>query len=312
MQPRSRWKAINGVLLLDKPVGLSSNDALQKARRLFQAAKAGHTGTLDPLASGLLPVCFGDATRFAGLMLDADKAYIARVRLGIRTSTGDAEGEPVAIRDVRCDEAALRQAVAAHIGDIEQVPPMHSALKRDGKPLYEYARAGQTVERAVRKVRIHDIEVGDIALPDFTIKVVCSKGTYIRTLAEDIGEMLGCGAHLTALRRTRTALLDLDAAMTLEDIAAQDEESRMKLLKPADVLVQDMARCELDEADALRLINGQPVALEGVSFAAEPVEGATLRVYAGTAFLGLVVLRGKWLRVQRLMPQAGSKNPEST
>ena len=309
MQPRSRWKAINGVLLLDKPIGLSSNDALQKARRLFQAARAGHTGTLDPLASGLLPVCFGEATRFAGLMLDADKEYVAQVRLGVRTTTGDAEGEVLETREVAIDEAALRGALLAHTGDIEQIPPMHSALKHAGKPLYEYARAGETIERAVRHVRIHEIELLDVALPSFSMRVLCSKGTYIRTLAEDIGAMLGCGAHLTGLRRTRTGRLRLDRAVTLEQIAALDEDARASLLNPADILLQDMPLCRIADADAQRLINGQSVPLSAVDADIALREEGVLRAYAGPVFLSLVVVRGARLRVKRLLPQESAQKP---
>lgn len=309
MQPRSRWKAINGVLLLDKSIGLSSNDALQRARRLFQAARAGHTGTLDPLASGLLPVCFGEATRFAGLMLDADKEYVAQVRLGVRTTTGDAEGEVLETREVAIDEAALRRAVDAHTGDIEQIPPMHSALKHAGKPLYEYARAGETIERAVRRVRIHEIELLDIGLPSFSMRVLCSKGTYIRTLAEDVGAMLGCGAHLTALRRTRTGPLRLDRAVTLEQIAALDEDARASLLNPADILLQDMPLCRIADAHAQRLINGQSVPLSAVDTDIALQEEGVLRAYTGTVFLGLVVVRGARLRVKRLLPQESAQKP---
>lgn len=309
MQPRSRWKAINGVLLLDKSIGLSSNDALQRARRLFQAARAGHTGTLDPLASGLLPVCFGEATRFAGLMLDADKEYVAQVRVGVRTTTGDAEGEVLETREVAIDEAALRRAVDAHTGDIEQIPPMHSALKHAGKPLYEYARAGETIERAVRRVRIHEIELLDIGLPSFSMRVLCSKGTYIRTLAEDVGAMLGCGAHLTALRRTRTGPLRLDRAVTLEQIAALDEDARASLLNPADILLQDMPLCRIADAHAQRLINGQSVPLSAVDTDIALQEEGVLRAYTGTVFLGLVVVRGARLRVKRLLPQESAQKP---
>jgi len=309
LQPRSRWKAINGVLLLDKPIGLSSNDALQKARRLFQAARAGHTGTLDPLASGLLPVCFGEATRFAGLMLDADKEYVAQVRLGVRTTTGDAEGDVLETREVAIDEAALRGALLAHTGDVEQIPPMHSALKHAGKPLYEYARAGETIERAVRHVRIHEIELLDVALPSFSMRVLCSKGTYIRTLAEDIGAMLGCGAHLTGLRRTRTGPLRLDRAVTLEQIAALDEDARASLLNPADILLQDMPLCRIADADAQRLINGQSVSLAAVDADIALQEEGVLRAYAGPVFLGLVVVRGARLRVKRLLPQESAQKP---
>ncbi|WP_374337716.1 tRNA pseudouridine(55) synthase TruB [Methyloversatilis sp.] len=307
MQPRSRWKPINGVLLLDKPVGLSSNDALQKARRLFQAARAGHTGTLDPLASGLLPVCFGEATRFAGMMLDADKEYLAQVCLGVRTTTGDAEGEVIETREVSVDEYALHRAVHAHVGDIEQVPPMHSALKHEGKPLYEYARAGETIERAVRHVRILEIELLDVRLPAFSMRVLCSKGTYIRTLAEDIGAMLGCGAHLTGLRRTRTGPLNLDEAVTLERIAAYNEEVRGVLLGPPDMLLQTLPSCRLGEADALRLVNGQTVPVEAVETDSVLQEDCMVRAYRGGRFLGLVVPRHGYLRVKRLLPQESAQ-----
>ena len=308
MQPRSRWKTVNGVLLLDKPLGLSSNDALQKARRLFQAARAGHTGTLDPLASGLLPVCFGEATRFAGQMLDADKEYLARVKLGVRTSTGDAEGEVLETLPVDVDTGMLGRALQAHTGEIDQIPPMHSALKHQGKALYEYARAGETIERAVRHVRIHEIELQDVALPEFSMRVLCSKGTYIRTLAEDIGSMLGCGAHLTGLRRTRTGPLHLESAYTLEQLASLDEDQRMALLKPADVLLQDTPALRVDEEGARRLINGQTVPLERVSADSVPTEGQVMRAYVGPDFLGLVDVRGGQIRVKRLLPQESSQN----
>ncbi|MDF3834228.1 tRNA pseudouridine(55) synthase TruB, partial [Cupriavidus basilensis] len=188
--PRQPRREVHGVLLLDKPLGLSSNDALVRAKRLLRALKAGHTGTLDPLATGLLPLCFGEATKFSQDLLEADKTYEAAVRLGIKTATGDAEGETIAERAVTCDIDTLRATMARFSGEIEQVPPMHSALKKDGRPLYEYARAGQTVERAARRVTIHDITLLDCGLPQaptFRMRVTCSKGTYIRTLAEDIG-----------------------------------------------------------------------------------------------------------------------------
>jgi len=304
LQARSRWKAVSGVLLLDKPVGLSSNDALQKARRLFQAARAGHTGTLDPLASGLLPLCFGDATRFAGMMLDADKEYIAGVRLGVRTNTGDAEGEVLSTMPVDVDLDRLHRALIAHTGDLDQMPPMHSALKHAGKPLYEYARAGETIERALRPVRIHEIELLEVALPEFSMRVRCSKGTYIRTLAEDIGNALGCGAHLSALRRTRSGPLVLESACTLERIAACDEDERGTLLHPADVLLQDMPACRIGDVAARRLTFGQSVAVGEVesSDGAMP-EGQLMRAYNGSILLGLVVVREGRLQVKRLLPQ---------
>lgn len=304
MQPRSSWKAVSGVLLLDKPIGLSSNDALQRARRLFQAARAGHTGTLDPLASGLLPLCFGDATRFAGMMLDADKEYIAGVRLGVRTSTGDAEGEVLSTAPANVDIDQLRSALIAHTGDIDQMPPMHSALKHAGKPLYEYARAGETIERALRRVRIHEIELLGVALPEFSMRVRCSKGTYIRTLAEDIGNALGCGAHLTALRRTRSGPLVLESTCTLEHIAALEEEARGALLHPADVLLQDMPACRIGDEVARRLTFGQSVAGDEVESAdGTMTDGQVMRAYNGPVLLGLVVVREGRLQVKRLLPQ---------
>ncbi|WP_347316305.1 tRNA pseudouridine(55) synthase TruB, partial [Ralstonia pseudosolanacearum] len=220
-QPR---RDVHGVLLLDKPIGWSSNDALIRAKRLLWAKKAGHTGTLDPLATGLLPLCFGEATKFSQDLLEADKTYEAVVRLGIRTSTADAEGEVLSERPVAVTPEQLRAAIGRFVGEIDQVPPMHSALKKDGKPLYEYARAGQTVERAARRVTIRAIDVLatdlDAAAPTVTLRVCCSKGTYIRTLGEDLGEALGCGAHLVALRRTQVGSLTLDGAVTLEALEA--------------------------------------------------------------------------------------------
>ena len=214
-----------------------SNDALQKAKRLFRAEKAGHTGTLDPLATGLLPLCFGAATKFSQVSLDADKAYRATLRLGQRTRTGDAEGEVIEERSVQVDRAAIDAAVAACTGQIEQMPPMYSALKHEGKALYEYARAGIEIERAPRRVHIHRIEIVEWQAERLVLDVACSKGTYIRTLAEDIGEALGCGAHLSALRRTASGALGLADAVTLEQLSAMSEPERDALLLPADALL---------------------------------------------------------------------------
>src|SRR5690606_17339376 len=208
----------DGVLLLDKPTGLSSNAALMRARRALGGARAGHGGTLDPLASGLLPLLFGEATKFAHGLLDADKTYLAEIRLGLATTTGDAEGEVRADRRDRVagiDMPRCMEVVQGFIGEIDQVPPMHSALKRDGKPLYEYARAGQVLERPARRVRIHGIESLGFDGERLRIRVACSKGTYIRVLAEDIGEALGCGAHLSALRRERVGALAIEDAIAL-------------------------------------------------------------------------------------------------
>jgi tRNA pseudouridine55 synthase len=248
------------VLLLDKPLGLSSNDALQKAKRLYRAEKAGHTGTLDPLATGLLPLCFGAATKFSQVSLDADKTYRATLQLGSTTTTADAEGEVLLEREVNVTRAQLQAVIERFTGPIRQVPPMHSALKRDGKALYEYARAGIEVEREARAVTIHRIAIvdDDTAGADdrWTLDVRCSKGTYIRTLAEDIGEALGCGAHLAALRRTETGGLTLDQALTLEQLAGMDEAQREAALLDADALLADWPVVRLGDEDAGRFLSG--------------------------------------------------------
>ncbi|MBU3694858.1 MAG: tRNA pseudouridine(55) synthase TruB, partial [Rhodocyclaceae bacterium] len=220
MTARSRWRAVDGLLLLDKPSGITSNAALQRARRVLQAEKAGHTGTLDPLASGLLPLCFGQATKFARFLLDADKRYTATVAFGLTTTTGDSDGEPLERRPVAVDEPTLRTVLARFTGAIEQVPPMYSALKRDGRPLYDYARAGIEVERAARPVTLHAIDLLAFDGAQAVLDVSCSKGTYIRVLAEDIGAALGCGAHLAGLRRTATSGWRADEAVALAEFEA--------------------------------------------------------------------------------------------
>ena len=249
-------RAVHGVLLLDKPLGLSSNDALQKAKRLFRAEKAGHTGTLDPLATGLLPLCFGAATKFSQISLDADKRYTATLKLGVTTSTADAEGDVLERREVIVTRAQVEAACARFSGPISQVPPMHSALKRDGKPLYEYARAGIEVEREARAVTIHRIVIVEGHGEAWTLDVSCSKGTYIRTLAEDIGKLLGCGAHLSALRRTGSGALTLASAHTLEQLAAMNEAERDAQLMPADALLADWPVVRLGTEDAGRFLSG--------------------------------------------------------
>ncbi len=253
---RIQRRAVHGVLLLDKPLGLSSNDALQKAKRLYRAEKAGHTGTLDPLATGLLPLCFGAATKFSQISLDADKRYLATLKLGVTTTTADAEGEQLQRRDVNVTRAAMEAACARFTGPIQQVPPMHSALKRDGKPLYEYARAGIEVEREPRSVTIHHIAIVSGEHAEWQLDVQCSKGTYIRTLAEDIGESLGCGAHLAGLRRTGSGALTLQGALTLEQLAAMTEGERDAALAAADALVAGWPEVRLGTEDAGRFLSG--------------------------------------------------------
>ena len=288
MQPqrvRIQRRAVHGVLLLDKPLGLSSNDALQKAKRLYRAEKAGHTGTLDPLATGLLPLCFGAATKFAQVSLDADKRYLATLKLGVTTTTADAEGDVLETREVDVSLARLQAVCAQFTGPIRQVPPMHSALKRDGKALYEYARAGIEVERDARAVTIHAIDIVDekrAADNDtWTLDVRCSKGTYIRTLAEDIGKALGCGAHLSALRRTGSGALSLAGALTLEALAAMTDAGRDAALMDADALLADWPLVRLDSEDAGRF-------LAGLRRRTTLADAAKVRVYGPEprAFLG--------------------------
>jgi tRNA pseudouridine55 synthase len=249
-------RAVHGVLLLDKPLGLSSNDALQKAKRLYRAEKAGHTGTLDPLATGLLPLCFGAATKFSQISLDADKSYRATLKLGVTTTTADAEGEVLQRREVNVSAEQMRAACLRFTGPIDQVPPMHSALKRDGKALYEYARAGIEVEREARRVTILAIDIVSGQGDEWVLDVRCSKGTYIRTLAEEIGEALGCGAHLSALRRTASGALSLEGACTLEQLGAMTEAERDDRLRPADALLEDWPVVRLDAEGAGRFLSG--------------------------------------------------------
>ena len=253
-------RPVHGVLLLDKPLGLSSNDALQKAKWLLRAEKAGHTGTLDPLATGVLPLCFGAATKFSQLHLDADKRYEALARLGVTTTTGDAEGEVVQERPVRVTQDDVERVCQGFRGPISQVPPMYSALKRDGKPLYEYARAGIEVERAAREITVHDLvmalEQDSAGASVLRMAVRCSKGTYIRTLAEDIGEALGCGAHLVALRRVETGNFGVAQSVSLERLAAMPEADRVACLLPVDALLAGHTVIELGPEDAGRFLSG--------------------------------------------------------
>jgi len=249
-------RLLHGVLLLDKPVGLSSNHALQRAKRLFRAEKAGHTGTLDPLASGLLPICFGAATKFSQASLDADKRYTATLGLGRSTTTGDLEGSTVEERAVRVARADIDAALPHFLGPLDQRPPMHSALKHEGRALYEYAREGIEVERATRRIRIHAIDVVSFEDTTLVLDVRCSKGTYIRTLAEDIGTALGCGAHLAALRRSGSGALSIDDAVTLDALETMAEAERDRLLLAPDVLLADWPEWRLPADEAARFLTG--------------------------------------------------------
>lgn len=256
MPGRRKGDAVDGVLLLDKPGGITSNLALQKARRLLNAAKAGHTGTLDPLATGLLPLAFGEATKFCADLLEADKEYEATLALGVRTSTADAEGEVVETRPVAVTRAQLEAVLARFTGTIEQTPPMHSALKRDGRPLYDYARRGIEIERAPRSVRIARLEPLDFDGARARVLVACGKGTYVRALAEDIGAALGCGAHLAALRRTRVGRMTLEHAVTLAALEAMPAAVRREWLLPVDALLRDLPRVDLGDRQAALFAHG--------------------------------------------------------
>lgn len=254
--PRRR---VDGVLLLDKPSGCTSNAALQRVKRYFRAEKAGHTGNLDPIATGLLPICLGESTKFAQGLLDAGKTYVATARLGITTDTLDREGAILQQRPVTCDEAVVRQALAGFLGPQQQVPPMYSALKQEGKPLYEYARAGEERERVARPVTIEQIELLAWRGDEIDFSVACSKGTYIRVLAADLGELLGCGAHLTALRRTRLADFDIADAVSLDRLDALDEAGRDACLLPVDCMLQNWTAVQLDSESAFYFQRGNPV-----------------------------------------------------
>ena len=320
--PRTRVqrRPVHGVLLLDKPLGLSSNQALQKAKWLLRAEKAGHTGTLDPLASGVLPLCFGAATKFSQLHLDADKTYETTVRLGQKTSTGDAEGDVIQTRDVTCTPGMVVEALDRFMGPISQVPPMHSALKRDGKALYEYARQGETVEREPRQVVIHDLDLLDMRLlddePQISLRVRCSKGTYIRTLGEDIGEALGCGGHLTRLRRIATGDFDESQCITLEALEALKEGDRIELLRPVQTLLDGHTVVTLGPEDAGRFLSGlrrrgdwpdgEQVAVFGPSAGETPTLLGTAHVRAGELIPGRLLSPTDIRQIQETSPETAT------
>lgn len=301
MGQRRKGRNLSGILVLDKPQGVSSNGALQRAKRLFQAAKAGHTGSLDPLATGVLPLCFGEATKFSQYLLDADKGYRSTFILGAGTDTGDAEGEVVQRSSAAgITEAALREAMTRLTGEIEQIPPMYSAVKRDGKPLYKLAREGKEVEREPRAVTIHQFELlafepGEEAR--VVVDVLCSKGTYIRTLAEDLGAALGVQAHVGALRRTRSGPFSLETAVTLDELEADAADGAAVLdarLLPADQAIADMPCVELTESAGFYLRQGQPVLVPN-----GPRNGMVRVVVRGGEFLGI----GEMLDDGRVAPR---------
>ncbi len=286
MQFKRIKKNVNGVLLLDKPLGFSSNQALQKVKWLYCAAKAGHTGTLDPLATGLLPICFGEATKFAQYVTDADKTYFATIKLGATTTTGDAEGDVLTTAPVNVSPSQFAATCQQFIGEVSQVPPMYSALKHQGKALYEYAREGVDIERQARLITISAIEVNAFEINIAKITVVCSKGTYIRTLAEDIGAKLGCGAHLIGLRRTETAGYLLPNAMTIEQLEAMPVDARLAMLLPVDSAIESLPKVILNTDAAFYIMQGQAV------WQAGKMPNSDLRLYdEKDHFLGLGYLQ---------------------
>ena len=295
-RPRSRIprRELDGVLLLDKDIGLSSNAALQRARRLYRAEKAGHTGTLDPLASGLLPICFGEATKFAHMLLEGDKTYAATVRLGLTTTTGDAEGDPVEERPVHVSRGDIEAALARFVGAIAQVPPRHAALKYRGRNYYQYAREGIDIPRVAREVVIHELALDAWCFPDVQLTVRCGKGTYVRVLAEDLGTTLGCGGHLTALRRIASGGFDVGASLSLEALEALDEAARDARLLPVDALLSTLPRLDLDDADAWRLGRGQLIARCDLP-------DGDYRAYAAGRFVGVGRASEGGLRPRRLL-----------
>ncbi|HEC17170.1 MAG TPA: tRNA pseudouridine(55) synthase TruB [Sedimenticola sp.] len=283
---RQRGRNVQGILLLDKPLGITSNAALQQVKRIFHARKAGHTGSLDPLADGLLPICFGSATKISAYLLDADKRYRVRVRLGVTTTTADAEGEVLRTCPTEgVTEQAIRSVLSTFVGEIQQLPPMYSALKHKGERLYKLARQGIEVEREPRLVTIHALELLCCDLPEFELDVHCSKGTYVRTLAEDIGEALGCGAHVSALRRTGVGPFGTEGIVSMETIEARAEEGPEaldQLLLPVESALADWPAVRLSGDAAYYLRMGQPVLVPKA-----PTEG-WVRLYAGEGrFIGV-------------------------
>ena len=301
-RPRKRGRDIDGVFLLDKPQGMSSNDIMQKVKRVFQANKAGHTGALDPLATGMLPICLGEATKFSQFLLDADKRYVVTAKLGERTDTSDAEGQVVETRPVNVETSQILTALEQFRGDILQVPTMFSALKHNGKPLYEYARAGITVERKARPITIFEINFIEYQAPSLTLEVHCSKGTYIRTLVDDLGEVLGCGAHVTVLRRTAVADYPTEKMMTWDALQALAEQGDLdQHLLPIDTAVSKLPALKLNAEQSKGIGFGQRV-----KFANEAKLRGQVRLFSDkNIFLGVALIDdNNVIRPQRLITQS--------
>jgi tRNA pseudouridine55 synthase len=303
------WQAVNGIVLLDKALGVSSNQALQQVRRVYKAEKAGHTGTLDPLATGLLPLCLGQASKFAQGLLDADKTYIARLCLGVMTATGDAEGAVLERKPVQVSRAQVNTVMAQFTGEIEQIPPMYSALKHQGRPLYELARQGIDIERAPRNVTIYSLKVLGLSFKNeiaceagqawIDIEAKVSKGTYIRTLGQDIGAVLGCGAHLSALRRTAVAGWTIADCSTLEALQDLDDSGLRARLLATDAMLDSLTVVKIDATQQILFSNGGRVRIEAIGNEAAP--DSTVRVYTEDRFLGVAELKNGVLHPVRLV-----------
>lgn len=301
-RPRKKGRDVHGVFLLDKPQDVSSNDIMQKVKRLFKANKAGHTGALDPLATGMLPICLGEATKFSQFLLDSDKRYVVTAKLGERTDTSDAEGQVVQSREVNVAEVDILAALPAFRGEILQVPTMFSALKHNGKPLYEYARAGVIVEREARPITIFELKFIDYQAPFLTLEVHCSKGTYIRTLVDDLGEALGCGAHVTMLRRLAVADYPIEEMMPIEDLALLADSfpnSELdRLLLPMDTAVASLPQLNLTAEQTKAVGFGQRVKFEN----SQALSGLVRLFSENGQFLGIAEITvGNIIRPNRMV-----------
>lgn len=301
-RPRKKGRDVHGVFLLDKPQDVSSNDIMQKVKRLFKANKAGHTGALDPLATGMLPICLGEATKFSQFLLDSDKRYVVTAKLGERTDTSDAEGQIVQSREVNVAEADILAALPAFRGEILQVPTMFSALKHNGKPLYEYARAGVIVEREARPITIFELKFIDYQAPFLTLEVHCSKGTYIRTLVDDLGEALGCGAHVTMLRRLAVADYPIEEMMPIEDLALLADSFPSgeldRLLLPMDTAVASLPQLNLTAEQTKAVGFGQRVKFEN----SQALSGLVRLFSENGQFLGIAEITvGNIIRPNRMV-----------
>lgn len=297
MARRRKGRPIDGVILVDKPTGISSNDTLQKVKRIFFAQKAGHTGALDPLATGMLPICFGEATKFSQFLLDSDKRYRVIAKLGERTDTSDSDGEVVQTREVKVDRGQLERCIAKFRGTTDQIPSMYSALKYQGRKLYEYAREGIEVPRESRKITVYSVELLRFSNNEVEMELHVSKGTYIRTIVDDLGEMLGCGAHVTYLRRTGVSNYPVERMVTIEQLEALLEQAKGQdiapselldpLLLPMDTAVQDLPEVNIIPQIAIYVRNGNPVNAGRV-----PAEGTQVRITVGEEreFIGVGVI----------------------